>query len=132
MKKRGTVSNLLRLILSLVLAVGCRTFISPCIHEDGNYGTCHYAGEVVLVLGILLTMNALLSLIMKNPGTRRGYAGAASMTGVVTALMPGVVIPLCGMNTMRCTMIMRPAVMLLSGVIIALSLFEMFWIREEA
>ena len=48
---------------------------------------------------------------------------------LLALLTPGTLIALCGMATMRCRMVMRPAMMILSGLALVLSLAG--WLIER-
>ncbi len=105
------IPAILLLVLSLAAAIGSQTFLSPCVHEDGSFGSCHWAGQELLGLGCALGIMAVLALCVK-----RACAGIylsavpVSMLGILT---PGTLISLCRMSTMRCRMLMQPAMMIL-------------------
>lgn len=42
--------------IGLVTAVGVKTFLRPCVHADGSAAPCAGAGQLILVLGILLAL----------------------------------------------------------------------------
>ena len=33
------------LLLSAVTAAGSVSFLGPCVHEDGNFGSCHCSSQ---------------------------------------------------------------------------------------
>ena len=43
--------------IGLVTAVGVKTFLRPCVHADGSAAPCAGAGQLILVLGILLALD---------------------------------------------------------------------------
>ena len=107
-------------VFGLVIAVGSVSFLGPCVHDDGSFGPCHWAGQGMLGIGLLLTAQSILAQLM-----RRGRAGAlfsAALTAVLGALLPGGLIGLCGMATMRCRALMRPAMILLCAAAALISL----------
>ncbi len=114
MKKR--VLPLVILCLSVLIAVGSQTFLSPCVHEDGSFGACHWAGQAMLGLGCLTAVMGLLLLF--RPGSRSGLFIAAAAAGVLGTLIPGTLIALCSMSAMRCRAIMQPAMTLLCCLVI--------------
>ncbi len=114
MKK--TIFPILILILSLVIALGSQTFLSPCVHEDGSFGSCHWAGRAMLGVGILLAVLALLS------WARKDVYLAVLLTALLGCFIPGTLISLCKMSAMRCRSVMQPAMILLCAVIALLAL----------
>ena len=101
------------LLLSVVIAVGSVSFLGPCVHEDGSFGSCHWAGQAMLGIGLLLAVLSLAALLVKDCRLRAGILFAAAAAAVLGIFVPGTLINLCGMATMRCRAVMRPAMTLL-------------------
>ena len=114
MQKKRMVPGCIVLILSLVIAVGSVTFLGPCVHEDGTAGACFWAGRSILGLGLLLTVLSLLAVLLRK--FRGGLYLSILIACVLGALTPGTLISLCGMATMRCRALMRPAMTILFAV----------------
>ena len=104
------------LLLSCVIAVGSVSFLGPCVHEDGSFGACHWAGQAMLGICLLLAVLSLTSLLVKDGRLRAGILFAAAAAAVLGIFIPGTLIRLCGMATMRCRAVMRPAMMLLCAL----------------
>lgn len=114
MKKN--IFPILILILALVIAIGSQTFLSPCVHEDGSFGSCHWAGRALLGVGVLLAAQALLAWV------RTDVYLAVLPTALLGCFIPGTLISLCKMSAMRCRSVMQPAMILLCAVIAMLAL----------
>ncbi|MBQ6346253.1 MAG: DUF4418 family protein [Clostridia bacterium] len=108
------------LLLSLLIAVGSQTFLGACVHEDGSFGTCHWAARAVLALGAVQAVMALMALVM--PQQRQGLYMGLLPVSVAGLLTPGTLIDICKMNTMRCRMLMRPAMLVLFALTLAVAL----------
>ena len=119
MKKQSIPAAVL-LVLSLVIAIGSRTFLSPCVHGDGTFGPCHWAGQALLGLGCVLGILAVLSLLIRR--ARCGAYLSAMPLCLLGILTPGSLIDLCRMSTMRCRMVMQPAMMILFSAALAAAL----------
>lgn len=124
MKKK--LFSLLIFVLALVVALGSQTFLSPCVHEDGSFGSCHWAGQALLGLGILLAALALLSWV------RPDVYLAILPTAILGCLTPGTLIALCKMRAMRCRAVMQPAMILLCGLMALLALIGYIVNRKSA
>ncbi|MBQ6400174.1 MAG: DUF4418 family protein [Clostridia bacterium] len=119
MKKQSIPAGIL-LALSLVIAIGSQTFLSPCVHDDGAFGPCHWAGRTLLGLGCALGMLAVLALLIRR--ARFGAYLSALPLCVLGILTPGTLIDLCHMSTMRCRMVMQPAMIILFCAALAAAL----------
>ena len=117
--KKVMIPSVILLILSFVVIIGSQTFLSPCIHEDGSHGACYWAGQTLLGLGGVLACLSILSMFVK--GNRHGVFLSAIPIAILGVFTPGTLIDLCHMSTMRCRMIMQPAMMILfiSSIVIA-------------
>ena len=60
------------LVLSAVTAAGSVSFLGPCVHEDGSFGACHWAGQAMLGIGLLLAVLSLTALLVKDGRVRAG------------------------------------------------------------
>ena len=109
--KKQTIPAVILLVISLVIAIGSQSFLSPCVHEDGSFGVCHWAGQALLGLGCVLGVLAVLSLLSRS--ARFGVYLSALPLCVLGILTPGTLIGLCHMSTMRCRMAMQPAMIIL-------------------
>ena len=108
---KSIVPAMILLILSIVIIFGSQTFLSPCIHEDGSFGPCHWAGQALLGLGCVVGTLAALSLFAKH--ARQGICLSAIPVCILGILTPGTLIDLCRMSSMRCRMVMQPAMIIL-------------------
>ena len=107
------------LALSAAAVIGSFTFLSPCIHTDGSFGSCHWAGRMLTGIGCLTGMLALMALSVKR--FRAGIYISIIPVCILGILTPGNLISLCMMSTMRCRAIMRPAMLLLFGAMLVLA-----------
>ena len=118
--KKQLIPAIVLIILSIIVIIGSQSFLSPCVHEDGSFGACHWAGQALLGLGCALGVIAVLALCVS-----RGRFGAYLSALPVCALgilTPGTLIDLCHMSTMRCRMLMQPAMIILFSAALLCSL----------
>ena len=109
--KKQTIPAMILLILSIVMAIGSQSFLSPCVHEDGSFGPCHWAGQTLMGLSCVVGILAILSLCVQK--ARFGAYMSAFPVCAMGILTPGTLIDLCHMSTMRCRMVMQPAMIIL-------------------
>ena len=111
MTKKQLIPAAVLLILSVLIVIGSQSFLKPCVHEDGSFGPCHWAGQALLGLGCALGVMAALALAVRRAGF--GLFLGALPVCVLGILTPGTLIDLCHMSTMRCRMVMQPAMIIL-------------------
>ena len=111
MTKKQLIPAAVLLILSVLIVIGSQSFLKPCVHEDGSFGPCHWAGQALLGLGCVLGVMAALALAVRRAGF--GLFLGALPVCVLGILTPGTLIDLCHMSTMRCRMVMQPAMIIL-------------------
>ena len=104
------------LLLALVAAFGSQGILGPCVHGDGSFAACHWAGRTLLGVGGLLAALSLMALIVKSH--RTGLYLAMLPAAILGILTPNGLIALCGMDSMRCRMLMRPAMTILFALML--------------
>ena len=109
--KKQQIPALILLVLAAVCAAGSQSFLSPCVHTDGSFGPCHWAGQSLLGLGCVLAVLSVLALISER--ARPGVYLAAVPVCVLGILTPGTLIHLCQASAMRCRMVMQSAMIIL-------------------
>ncbi len=126
--KKTSIPAIIVLILALVISVGSQTFLGACVHEDGSFGACHWAARAILGEGALLAVLAALALTLKKE--REGLYLAMAPASLLGMLTPGTLISICGMDSMRCRMLMRPAMLILFGVALLVALIGWLTARK--
>ena len=117
--KKSSIPAILILLLALIAAVGSQSFLGACVHEDGSFGPCHWASRALMAEGLLVAALSLLALVLKRE--RAGLYLASALTALLGILTPGTLIDLCRMDSMRCRMLMKPAMLLLFGAMLIAS-----------
>ena len=126
------ISDIILLIASIIFFIGMLTFLRPCsAMEDGTWMTCHWAGQAIKGLAAVLVGISLIHGFVSNPHVKIGVSLAAIPVAVLTVLIPGGLIQMCMMNTMRCHAVMRPGATIFSVVTIAAAIFDIFCQRKK-
>ena len=79
--------------------------------------TCRWAEQSVFGAGIALTAMSAAVLVLGKGRAALGASLAILPLAAVTALTPGILIPLCKMPMMQCHTLMHPAVIVISCLI---------------
>ncbi len=129
--KKPTITDMILLILSLALCIGVKLVFHACgMKDDGSYMTCHWAEQAVFAVSTGLAVTAVFRLFLDRK-SKAGAALAMSTTAAVTALIPGVCIRLCMMETMRCHAVMRPAVIILCVLLAVTGIVDFVLCRKQ-
>ena len=127
--KKQSIPAIVIFVLSLLLAIGSQTFMGACVHDDGSLGACHWAARALSGIGGLLAVLAILALLVKKE--RAGLYLAMVPTALLGVFTPGKLINLCGMATMRCRALMKPAAMILLAFTLAAALIGWLMSRRS-
>ncbi|MBR1561790.1 MAG: DUF4418 family protein [Ruminococcus sp.] len=117
MKKN--ILGIAELVLAALLTVGSFTFFKACGEHEGKFMACHWAQNAVTLIGIVITLLALLRIILKNSGIKAGLAIGVFASAAAVIFIPDNVISLCMMDTMSCHTTFKPAVIVIASVLAA-------------
>ena len=107
--KPSPIAGVILLSLSVLLAIGLKTFAAPCeAHGAEAAHMCHWACRVVLGMDAVLGVISLVRVFELDEGERRGLSFSAALIGALIAATPGWLIALCEDPAMRCQSVMRP------------------------
>ncbi|MBP3902514.1 MAG: DUF4418 family protein [Blautia sp.] len=119
------IADTLLPFLSIIFLVGLMTFAGACgPKEDGSFMTCHWAGQAVKALAVLLLITSIVRLAIRDRGTKKGLSIAIVLTAITAAVVPGILINLCMMNTMHCHAVMRPFIIVMAVLLAATAIFD--------
>ena len=113
-------------VLALVLSAGVMTLFCACAaKENGSFMHCHDVQMCVFWIGIALSVLALAGILVKNRVLLMGICGLSILLALAAALLPGRIMTMCMMETMRCYTLMKPFVTVISLLIIICSLIRL-------
>ena len=122
--KKITFFDIALIVLSLLLCLGTAFLFHPCgPKEDGSWMLCHWAGNVVVALGAAFSAVSVARLFLPK-SIKTGISVAFLPFALITLLVPGVLVKMCMMHDMRCWTVMRPAVVIVSVLIIIISIVD--------
>ncbi len=117
MSAKNRVVALLPAVVSLLLVIGVLTVFSACgKKDDGTWMHCHDVQNMVAVCGVVMTVLFVICAFVTNKVFRLILNLAVLAAAIVAFLLPGTIMPMCMMNTMRCYTVMQPFVRIMSAV----------------
>ena len=106
--------------LSALLVLGANTVFSACDPmPDGSWMRCHDCQNQVTAGGAVLALVLGASAFVPKRSLRLALQALGVVGAVVVFLTPGVICPLCMMETMRCHTVFQPFARIMSGLIAA-------------
>ena len=119
MKKRVLISTLF-IILGLLIAIGPSTLFPVCDPmENGSFMKCHWTERAELGIGLGIVLLSVLTIVFASKQIRAGISIGIAVLSVIAALVPTLLIGVCGGEHMRCNALTRPALLVL-GIISAI------------
>ena len=124
---RISVGDILMLVASIILLAGINSWFKVCEPEGDMVMSCHWAGEVLKALAVLVTILAVIHLIVFDGRIKCGLDIAFIGLGVLLMRIPGGVISLCKMDTMHCRQMTKLWVIILAIVIIIAAVLDILF-----
>ena len=132
MKNRG-VLQWTALALSVLMAAGVQTVFRACAQkEDGTWMHCHEVQKYLFIIGIILALLSVLGLAVKKRTAAILLDFASIIFAAVAVLLPGTVMQMCMMDTMRCYTMMQPFARVTGGVLILVSVIDIIKLFRTA
>lgn len=124
------IAAVLMIVLALLIGVvpqftDCQSQGRQLTLENGKTipMKCHWTGQAEMALaGPLLVTGSLLA-INKRKETLHGLSVLGGILGIFVILLPTALIGVCANPDMICNSVMRPTLILLGSLILALSVF---------
>lgn len=118
-------SDIVLVVISALFLTGILTLFAPCgPKDDGSWMSCHWAGNAVAGIAAILLLVSVIHLFIPNEKVKAGLSIAMIPTALLSLLLPGSIIALCMMDTMRCRAVMRPGAIVMSILVIAAAVFD--------
>ena len=133
---RSSKITLLKLIpsgLSLLLALGSFTVFAACgVKEDGSWMRCHSAQTTVTLCAVLLSVFLVLLAFIREKALKIVLNGIGIVGSAAIFLIPGKLMPMCMMRTMRCYTLFQPFVRIMAILVVCSCLIQIIQaIRER-
>ncbi len=117
MKDKNVLLSLVPALAGLLLTIGVMTVFSACgIKDDGTFMHCHDVQISVALSGGCIALFSALAAFLQNRTARTIFNAAALTASVRAFLLPGILMPMCMMRTMRCYTVMQPFVRIMAVI----------------
>ena len=117
------------LMIALALVVGIVPLFTDCQSQGRSLTLangreipmkCHWTGLAEIALAIPLLAMGVFTIFSRRTESLRNLSLTSIVTGVLIVLLPTTLIGVCGSAQMICNSVMKPTLILLGSLIIAL------------
>ena len=101
-KCRFSVTDILLIVVSAVFFIGIRSFFAVCPVGGEMIMSCHWAGETLKALSIVLLVLSVIHLFVPDKKIKLGMDIPMCAISLLAVFVPGTVINLCQNADMAC------------------------------
>ena len=128
-KLKISVPELVSVLLSFAFLIGIRSWFGVCPVSGEMVMSCHWAGEVLKSISILMVVITLIRLFLPDEKIKMGMNLAFLCVLILTIFLPGGVISLCQDAGMQCRSQTQPwAVILVVALILVTVIDEIIYV----
>ena len=129
---RKTLHKLIPSAFSLLLFLGSFTVFAACgIKEDGSWMRCRSAQTMVTIFAAVLSACLLLQAFTRQKALRVVLNGIGIAGSAIILLLPGKLMPMCMMHTMRCYTLFQPFVRIMAVLVACSCLIQVIQATRE-
>lgn len=119
-------------ILAVLLFLAPGILFPVCgLKPDGGFMKCHWMNQVVKGIAVVMFVMSVLLIFVKSRAFACGLVFANIPVGCYAGMVAWRLIGGCKMHDMACNLYTRPAVYLISGLYVLLSLFYLLRFRDD-
>lgn len=112
------ILNILKIIVLGIIVAGLFTFAHVCGDMGGMEAPCHKTKAIALAVAAVLILISVIQVALSKEYINKVLSFIQIVGGVVIAVLPVVIAPVCKMRTMHCYVYTRP-LLIIAGIVIA-------------
>lgn len=112
------ILNILKIIVLGIIVAGLFTFAHVCGDMGGMEAPCHKTKAIALAVVAVLILLSVIQVALSKEYINKVLSFIQIVGGVVIAVLPVVIAPVCKMRTMHCYVYTRP-LLIIAGIVIA-------------
>ena len=96
------ITDILLLISPVLFGIGIKNWFPVCGMKEDMVMSCHWAGEVLFALSVLLVIISLIHMVIPDERIKAGIDISGAGIAVLSMMIPGNIIFLCKNSEMQC------------------------------
>ena len=120
--RKNYIFGALFVIAGLLIAIGPKTVFAVCNSDGEMTMKCFYVAQTELAIGIAIAVLGVVLAVLKDNVAQITASIALALNGIITILIPDVLIGVCKSAHMHCNAVTRPALNILGAVVIILAI----------
>lgn len=96
------ITDILLLVCSVLYSIGIKYWFPVCGMSGDMVMSCHWAGEVLSALSVLLVIISLIHMVIPDERIKAGIDISGAGIAVLSMIIPGNIISLCKSSEMQC------------------------------
>ena len=115
--KSKVIVNIVRVLVLVFLIVGIFTFAHVCGDMGDMEAKCHKTRSFAVAASIILGLLAVVQIFIKKALAEKVTSIVQVAGGIIIALLPIAIAPVCDMKTMHCYVYTRPF-LVITGIVL--------------
>lgn len=129
--RKNYIFGALFVIAGLLIAIGPKTLFAVCNSDGEMTMKCFYVAQTELAIGIAIAVLGIVLAVLKDNIAQITASIALALNGIITILIPDVLIGVCKNAHMHCNAVTRPALNILGAVVIILAVVGAVLFRKK-
>lgn len=130
-KIKISAAEIINVLVSVLFLIGIRSWFDVCPVMSEMTMSCHWAGEVLKAISIVLLVIFLIHVFVPDEKIKIGMDMASVCILVMTLFIPGTVISLCQNPMMQCRSVTVPWTLIILIVQAAACVIDMIIYASE-
>ena len=123
-KCRVSITEILMLVISIVYLIGIRAWFAVCPVMSEMIMACHWAGEMLKAMSILLLVIVIVHIVIWDPKVKLGVDIPLIGIGILDIFIPGGIINLCQSTDMACQSAAKPWTIVFSAALLVVTVID--------
>ena len=123
--KSKVIVNIVRVLVLAFLIVGIFTFAHVCGDMGDMEAKCHKTRSFAVAASIILGLLAVVQIFIKKALAEKVTSIVQVAGGIIIALLPIAIAPVCDMKTMHCYVYTRPFLVITGIVLTGIAIVDL-------
>ena len=123
--KSKVIVNIVRVLVLAFLIVGIFTFAHVCGDMGDMEAKCHKTRSIAVAASIILGLLAVVQIFIKKALAEKVTSIVQVAGGIIIALLPIAIAPVCDMKTMHCYVYTRPFLVITGIVLTGIAIVDL-------